>query len=155
MLWRIASLTRSFLHVRRIMSVAARLGSVKFIPVQEYMLYLGYRDNYDHGEYHLVVGGGLSAPNRYAIHAQGESGCQCPICMACLGLPHGGSSERVDDEQQLLMRWGSTSVALSQPASSAPPIKFCTKNISWIDGIWSPSPAHMSSLNVNPPLSST
>jgi hypothetical protein len=125
------------------MFVAARLGSQSQIHTRTGVVYLGYRDNHDQGEYHSVVGPWVPAPQYLCDACAGEKRLPMPN-MYCLGRLHGGSLKRVDDERQLLMRWGSTSVALSQPASSAPPIKFCTKNISWIDGIWSPSPtAHL------------
>jgi hypothetical protein len=124
------------------MFVAARLGSQSQIHTRT-------------GVYTLDIEAIMIKGNiiRWLVHARppifmrcmrrGKSGCQCPICTVSDGSMV-DPLKRVDDERQLLMRWGSTSVALSQPASSAPPIKFCTKNISWIDGIWSPSPtAHL------------
>lgn len=104
-------------------------------------VYLGYRENYDQGEESSGGWGTMVlAGNGYASAGEKRLAMPNTLCMSCLGRLHGGSSERVDGERQLLMCWGSTSVALSQPTSLAPPIKFCTKNISWIDGIWSPSP---------------
>lgn len=83
------------------------------------------------------------------MHTQGKSGWQylrTPKVWPCLGRLHGGSRKGVDDEQQWLMRWGST--LLSQPASLPPPIKILHQKYLLASGIWI---LLLSSLN--PPLS--
>lgn len=68
----------AFLHVRRVMFVAARLESQSRIHARTIYrsIPLGYREHNDQGEYHSAVGVHLAATNGYAMHTQGKSGCQ-------------------------------------------------------------------------------
>lgn len=76
------------------------------------------------------------------MHTQGKSGWQylrTPKVWPCLGRLHGGSRKGVDDEQQWLMRWGSTllftaRIAATSNQNSAPKIS---------PGIW-----HLDSLTL-------